>query len=117
VNARRSKKKFQQRVAELTKQELNEPERWHYMSFADKVFRGVVIMLGHGVTDCVSRTHRMGINPGGEVLCVPMPDEILAQVPEADRLRLLSKADVQRIWPDAKTLREHEAERPTSEPS
>ena len=103
-------KKFRKRVAEVTKQELSNPEQWFYMSFADEQFRGVVIMKGHGVADCLSRCHRMQINPGGEVMCVPMTGEMVSQVPEADRLRLLTKQEVQRIWPDAKSVREHEAE-------
>lgn len=49
-------------------------------------------------------------NPGGQVMCVPMPNEIIAQVPETDRTRLLTREDVQRIWPDAKSISEHEEE-------
>lgn len=107
---KQTKKEWRARVAEVARQELQEPELWHYVSFADKVFHGVVIIKAHGITDAVSKCHRLNINPGGQVMCVPMPDKIVAQVPEADRTRLLTKADVQRIWPDAKSLREHEEE-------
>jgi hypothetical protein len=107
---KQTKKEWLKRVAEVSRQELQQPEQWHYVSFADKVFHGVVIIMAHGITDAISKCHRLSINPGGQVMCVPMPDEIIAQVPEADRARLLSKADVQRIWPDAKSIREHEEE-------
>lgn len=103
-------KQFKERVAEVLLGELAEPEQWHYVSFADEVFRGVVVIKAHGITDAVRLCHALNINPGGQVMCVPMPDEILAQVPETDRTRLLTRADVQRIWPDAKSIREHEEE-------
>lgn len=101
-------KDWKERIAEVARQELQEPETWHYVSFADKVFHGAVIIMAHGVTDALSKCHRLNINPGGEVMWILMPDEIIAQVPEADRNRLLTREDVQRIWPDAKTIREHE---------
>jgi hypothetical protein len=100
---------------ELLAKERENIERWHYVSFADTVFRGVVIMRVHGVGDAVTRTHLMGINPGGEVLCLPMPDEIVAQVPEKLRNKLLTKEEVLSIWPDSKSLKEHEAEQKASE--
>jgi hypothetical protein len=98
-------------VAEVTREELQNPEVWHYVSFADEQFRGVVVIQAHGIGDAISKCHRLNINPGGEVIAIPIPDEILAQVPEADRNRLLSKADVLRIWPDAKSVREREEEK------
>src|SRR5437879_4372876 len=91
---------YNARVAEVLLSELAEPERWHYVSFADEVFRGIVVIKAHGITDAIRLCHALNINPGGQVMCVPLPDEVLAQVPEADRMRLLTKADVQRIWPD-----------------
>jgi hypothetical protein len=105
-----TKSKFKKRVAEVLLGELEEPERWHYVSFADKVFHGVVILKAHGITDAIRLCHALNINPGGQVMCVLIPDEIIAQVPETDRTRLLTKVDVQRIWPDAKSIREHEEE-------
>ena len=108
--AKAGTKKWRERVAEVTLEEMGEPEVWHYVSFADEVFHGVVIIKAHGVGDAVSKCHRLNINPGGQVRAVPMPEEIIAQVPESHRNRLLSKEDVQSIWPDAKSLREHEEE-------
>ena len=102
--------KWRARVAEVTREELSKPEAWHYVSFAaDGVFRGAVVIKAHGITDAASKCWTLNINPGGQVLCVPMPDSTIAQVPEADRNRLLTKEDVQRIWPDAMSLGELEA--------
>jgi hypothetical protein len=102
--------KWKKRVAQVMLEELGEPEKWHYVSFADTSFREVVIIKAHGVTDAITKCHTLGINPGGQVMCVPMPDEVINQVSESHRNRLLSKEDVQSIWPDAKTIREHEEE-------
>lgn len=102
------KSKFKDRVAEVLKEELAEPESWWYLSFADEVFRGVVIIMAHGITDAVMRCSAAQINPGGQIMAVPLSKEVLAQVPEAYRMRLLTMQDVQDIWPDAKTIREHE---------
>lgn len=103
-------KQFKKRRAEVLRKEFAEPEGWMYLSFADEKFRGVVVIKAHGLVDAISRTHALGINPGGQVMGVDMPDEIVAQVPEDCRTRLLTKAEVQRIWPDAKSLRERQAE-------
>jgi len=107
---KQTKAQWKARVAEITRRELEEPESWHYVSFADEVFRGVVLIKAHGITDAVSKCHRLNINPGGQVMCVPMPDDVIEQVNDKYRNRLLTKADVLEIWPDAKSLREHEKE-------
>jgi hypothetical protein len=104
------KKAFKARVAQVLRSELDQPEEWHYLSFADEVFRGVVIIKAHGITDAITKCHHLNINPGGQVLGVSIPDEIIAQVPDTHRNRLLSEAEVKELWPDAKRLREHEAE-------
>ena len=110
------RKQFRNRIAEVTAEKLAQPERWMYLSFADEKFNGVVVIMAHGIVDAISKTHRLGINPGGQVMCVDMPEYVIAQVPEDCRTRLLSDKDVRRIWPDAKTIREHERERASSKP-
>lgn len=100
-------KQFKERLAEVTREELEKPEKWHYLSFADGYFKGAVVIKGHGVTDCVSKAHRLGINPGGQVMCVAFPDSM--ELPdEKYRNRLLTREDVKAIWPDAASLGEHE---------
>lgn len=101
---------FKERVATVLREELTQPETWLYTSFADDVFKGVVIIKGHGITDALSKCNILGINPGGQVICVPLPDEIIAQVPETYRNRLLSKIDILELWPDSRSLGEHERE-------
>ena len=105
---------FKKRLAEITKAELRLPEKWHYVSFADDTkggFQGVVVIKGHGITDCVSKCTRLGINPGGQVMCVPFADiGMMDSIPEGDRNRLLNREDVLRLWPDSKTLAEWEKE-------
>lgn len=103
-------KQFKERAAELLREERKQPVSWWYLSFADQVFHGAVIIAAHGLTDAVRTCHALNINPGGQVLGAPLPPEILAQVPQADRERLLTREDVTRIWADAKSIREHEAD-------
>jgi hypothetical protein len=103
-------KQFRSRVAVVMREELKQPERWHYVSFAGEKFLGVVIIQAHGVGDATMKCGLLGINPGGEVMCVAMPDGIVAQVPESYRNRLLSKAEVLELWPEAKSQREWEKE-------
>jgi hypothetical protein len=103
-----NRKKFRERVAEVMREELKQPERWHYVSFADDKFLGAVIIQAHGTADATMKCGLLGINPGGSVMCIAMPP---GTVPgDKWRNRLLSKAEVQTIWPDAKSLRELEEE-------
>jgi len=103
-----NQEQFKQRRAELLTQEYAEPERWMYLSFADETFHGAVVIKAHGLTDAITRTHALNINPGGQVFGVDMPDDILASVPETNRQRLLSAEEIKAMWPDAKSIREHE---------
>ena len=46
----------------------------HWVSFADdEQCRGVCFLLAHDVPDAAREAHRLGINPGGEVLAFPIP--------------------------------------------
>lgn len=105
-------KEFKSRLAAITTKELLQPERWHWVSFADDDkggFKGAVVIKGHGMTDCLSKCHRLGINPGGQVLCILFPDgETLP--PPTYRNRLLTRGDIMELYPDAKTIGEFEAE-------
>jgi hypothetical protein len=108
MGKKQTKAQWKRRIAEVVHGELSEPELWHYVSFADALFRGVVIIKAHGIADAVMKCHLLDINPGGEVMCIAIPDEIVAQIPKESRNRLLTREEVCAIWPDAKTLREHE---------
>jgi hypothetical protein len=106
---------FENRIAEVLKQELAEPVMWHYVSFArsreEGGCQGVVLIQGHGMTDCLLKINALHANPGGDVMAIAIPPEAESNLPpEEFRNRLLSKAEIMKIWPDAKTLREHEEE-------
>ena len=78
----------------------------HYLSFAttEDGFRGAVFMYGHTVTFMAARCHQLGINPGGQVLCIGLTTEECAAVPRDWVEKLLTKADILSIWPDAKSV-------------
>jgi hypothetical protein len=84
------------RADELLAKELTQPLRLHYLSFAGpEGWRGAVIVEAHGLVDALVLCHVLGINPGGDVACVPVPPEHLP--PESARNRLLSKADCEEV--------------------
>lgn len=53
--------------------ELGKPDECIWMSFCDPAkpkgsqFLGVIIMRSPGIAHAIDRSHRMGINPGGEI--------------------------------------------------
>jgi len=70
---------------------------WFYLSFAsERGFLGAIIVWAHGILTAVERASRLGINPGGDVLCYPIPRKQLRRVPADLRDRLLSEAEVRR---------------------
>ncbi len=72
--------------------------RW-WLSFADTEtegrFLGACIVGGRDLVDATERAHRLGCNPGGEVLGVEIPDSV--QLPEGCGDRLLTKEDAERL--------------------
>ena len=80
---------------------------WHYLSFADDTsFLGGLVIHAFGFMDAIMQAHLRGLNPGGEVMYAELPDAAIP--PERFRNRLLSKDEVKEMWPDAKSIREHE---------
>ena len=100
---------FKNRITEVLKEELEEPEHWMYLSFADTKFNGGVIIKAHGITDALMKCNLLQINPHGEVMPFHFPDDFLLP-DEKYRNRILTKEDILEIWPDAKSLRELEEE-------
>lgn len=84
------------RVDRILAQELKTPERLFYLSFADENgWRGAIVTLAHGITDAMQKTHRLNINPGGEVACWPIPDGLWSRVnPKMLDLLLLDRAAI-----------------------
>lgn len=75
---------------------------WFYMSFVDPErpagdrFVGGCYVQGASMPEALDRSWRLGINPGGEVKILELPDDKFdALVPEGDRERLLSREEVE----------------------
>ncbi len=75
---------------------------WFYLSFVKETFVGGCIVRAEEMLDAVSVAHELGINPGGEVMGMPIPEGFLPG-PEF-RERLLSKSDIKSFWADAARL-------------
>ena len=98
---------FFSRVAEVIAEELAQPERWFYLSFADGEFRGAVVVKAKGVVHALRRVNELGQNPGGEVLCVGLPKDEIPEPRFCDRL--LTKPEITEMWGEpCKTIREWE---------
>lgn len=75
---------------------------WFYLSFCDTTkpagtqFLGGIYVKGWEIGEALTRSHLLGINPGGEVQFVgPLPhSKLVEMVREEDRERLLTKEEV-----------------------
>jgi len=86
-----NEQEFRQRRAQLIRAELQMPLQMFYLSFVnDGAFAGAVFIEAHGVTTAVEAAWRLGINPGGQVACVPCDIPILPELQN----RLLSKDEL-----------------------
>ncbi len=85
-------KEFKDRVDTLLEVELKEPLKICYMSFVDEErpvgqrFVGAIFTIAHGITDAIQKTHRLGINPGGQVLFTEAPKDFVLDQKYLDRL-------------------------------
>ena len=87
------------RRAQLLTDELGQPLRWFYISFADDdSFRGAVIVKAPGEAHAIQASYRLGINPGGQAAIFAVPDG--APVPPAAVNRLLSEEDLRGFFDD-----------------
>jgi hypothetical protein len=87
---------WQARYAQLLTDELSQPLRWFYLSFADEQFLGAALVEAQGFAHAIKLTHKLGINPGGEVLSHEVPTSV--KIPEEAKNRLLSKSDLERFF-------------------
>ena len=75
---RKSSDVLDQRTKQLLAAESREPEQFFYLSFAEpkpphgRGFLGACIVRAYGILTAVDRAWNLGINPGGEVLCMPV---------------------------------------------
>lgn len=83
-------------IAEVMAKDLEQRERWWWLSFADpnkepgEQFLGVIITLAGGIGEATQKLWDMGINPGGEVKAYPYPEDE-EPPPEEYRNKLLSR--------------------------
>lgn len=84
-------------------------EQLWWLSFASGRFLGVAIVRADSLASAVAKTHALRINPGGDVLGMPMPREEAKLVRPEDIGRLLSKKETER-YQGGKTIREREEE-------
>jgi hypothetical protein len=83
------------RADELLLEESQRPEMWWWLSFADdEGFLGGVLTRARGFLSAVQKARNLGINPGGEVQGIEIPED----VPESHKSyadQLLSKQDIE----------------------
>lgn len=100
---------FFNRVATLFSEELDHPMQYFYLSFAGDTFNGAVVVKAHGITDAMFKVNALDINPGGEALCVLIPENKTPDPKFCDRI--LTKDEAQQMWNEpCKTIREWDEE-------
>jgi hypothetical protein len=67
-------------------------EAWWYLSFADSVFHGAIVVLAHGPVTARIRVGDLGLAPKGEMLAVRIEEGLLPAV--GFRERLLDKYEL-----------------------
>lgn len=92
---------------------------WWYLSYATQTtFLGGVILEAHGPMDAFTQSSLLGLNPGGAALGFPFPEgDVVPLPPERFRNRLLTRAEVQEMWPDAARLGDMKDRVPASDPT
>jgi hypothetical protein len=84
-------------IHELLEQDMDQTERWWWLSFIDRESEtnlGVAIVRGGGIMEAAQNAFTIGCNPGGEVGAWPLSDEMMEEVDEQHRNRLLSEAEL-----------------------
>lgn len=70
---------YQERIAKLLAAEARTPECWYLLSFVDESgFLGATVLRAQGMLTAIRQAHKLGINPGGEVMATPMPAALKA---------------------------------------
>jgi hypothetical protein len=102
--------KFRERVAEVLREELTQPEKVMWLSFADEGgFRGVIIIKAHGIADALTKCNVLGINPGGQVAGHEIPDEYALNIKADEMNKCLTKEYITKRF-NAKSQKEIEEE-------
>jgi hypothetical protein len=70
-----------------------------YLSFADDDgFKGVILVRTDDLMAALTTTHILGINPGGEVLSMGIPEQCVEDIPEDKFLKLLSLQELEQLF-------------------
>lgn len=78
---------FAAQMRALLAEEAQQTQAWWWLSFADEDgFRGVVIVRACGLLHAVRTANKLEINPGGEVLGYPLPDNFVPAAGDHDVL-------------------------------
>jgi hypothetical protein len=107
---------IQKMIAQVMAEEDKQPKVWWYLSFAEDTgdpttgkWLGGVVVFAPGYHHAVKQAWERGINPGGQCLGFKLRPE---NVPSAEfHDRLLSEADVRKMWPDTIKLSDLPEER------
>lgn len=69
--------------------------QWWYLSFASTdQFLGATAVMGSDEMDAISNSIQLGLNPGGEVLAIPLDDEVPTELRNA---LITSKSELENI--------------------
>lgn len=89
------------RVAEVAEETTVPDGGWWYFSFADATlpkgsqFLGACYVRGGHLPDAITRSHLLGINPGGEIASFgPLPENIADAIPVHWQERLMNRDEV-----------------------
>lgn len=87
-------------VHDLVASHLGPGKHWTSCIFTDDdgTFLGLCVVGASGVVDAAITCHRLGINPGGQIVTEELPDYLLPSVKY--RNRLLTREQVSEIWPE-----------------
>ena len=94
-------KEFYKRLREIHDKESQNEEHLIWMSFADpdlpkgQQFLGAVIIKARGLAQATVLTHTMGINPGGEILSMDIPNDLF--ITDFWQNRLLSREECEEL--------------------
>lgn len=78
--------------------ESRQPPRWWYLSFGTPAgFLGGAFILAPGAAHAHLVANSLGINPGGQIMFVPVPADRARDIPKKYLFRLLTKAELNEL--------------------
>ncbi len=89
---------WHRRVEALLIEEARQPMGLWYLSFAEPgKFNGGVFVEARGHTSALRESHRLGINPGGQVLHFPILPVVAFRIPQTLRNKLLTRLELDEL--------------------